>query len=237
MTDLPPPREADANLEQKITGTASELNNLLQIISGTAELIENIWHGSSAGDRYVAMLRQSVVRAATLTSQLINHASGVDPKILIHPAARDRMSGMVPCPPRPSVEREEAASILVVDDEPMALELAAAVLGEAGFKVVTAENGFECLGIFSSNRGSFSLVVLDLSMPFMDGEETFDRLLSIDPATPVLLSTGYIHPAKLETLFARGLAGLVTKPYPPTEFVERVRTLIDTPRTCGTASA
>ena len=71
--------------------------------------------------------------------------------------------------------------ILVVDDEPAARVLANRVFSEAGFEVVTVQSGFECLERFRKQPHGFDLILLDLSMPFMDGEETFRRLRAINP--------------------------------------------------------
>src|SRR3954471_20164924 len=81
--------------------------------------------------------------------------------------------------------------ILVVDDEPAARILSQRLFSEAGFAVVTASSGFDCLKEFRKQPRGFDLILLDLSMPFMDGEETFRRLRAINPAVVVLLSTGF----------------------------------------------
>ena len=86
--------------------------------------------------------------------------------------------------------------ILVVDDEPAARILAQRLFSEAGFEVVTTSSGFDCLKEFRKQPRRFDLVLLDLSMPFMDGEETFRRLRGIDPAVVVLLSTGFLGQAQ-----------------------------------------
>src|SRR5205807_3694238 len=65
--------------------TTSELNNLIQIISGTAFQIENIWSGSSSAEKYFAMLRASIDRAAKITAQLAEHAGGTNKKVMVHP--------------------------------------------------------------------------------------------------------------------------------------------------------
>lgn len=223
--------------QKKLTGTASELNNLLQIIAGTTELLENIWQSNTATDKYFTMLRTSVGRAAALTSQLIVHASGRDPKIVIHPAARSRMQDGPTRSASAAHAVQPSAKVLVVDDEPMAVELARTVLVGEGFTVMTALNGFECLSLFSADPHSFDLIILDLSMPFMDGEETFDRIRRINPDVAVLLSTGYAHPTKMERMFAQGLSGMLTKPCPPNEYVERVRSVIAGSVPDGIASA
>jgi CheY-like chemotaxis protein len=81
--------------------------------------------------------------------------------------------------------------ILVVDDEPAARVLAFRVFSEAGFDVITAQSGFECLEQFWRRPHWFDLILLDLSMPFMDGEETFKRLRAINPNVAVLSAPGF----------------------------------------------
>ncbi len=61
--------------------------------------------------------------------------------------------------------------ILVVDDEPMALTLGQKILSQAGYTVVVAQSGFDAFDLFRENPRRFDLVLLDLTMPFMDGED------------------------------------------------------------------
>src|SRR3954464_15671948 len=64
---------------------ASELNNLLEIISGTSAAIENIWDGNKGSQKYFDMLRTSVDRAAKVTALMVEHAGGTNKKVLFHP--------------------------------------------------------------------------------------------------------------------------------------------------------
>src|SRR5207244_13501531 len=81
---------------------------------------------------------------------------------------------------------ERKHSILVVDDEPMALELLHSVLTDAGYEVSVAQSGFECLDLIRRNPDSYDLILTDLSMPLIDGERTFPRLRPTDqPAEEV----------------------------------------------------
>src|SRR3954465_8572079 len=166
---------------------ASELNNLLEIISGTSAAIENIWAGNNGSQKYFDMLRTSLDRAARVTAQMVEHAGGTNKKILFHPELASFAKPRKTRSPAPAKKRQ---SLMVVDDEPMALVLAKRVLTEADFAVVTAQSGFECLDLFRKPPRHFDLILLDLTMPFMDGEETFRRLRSISPDVVVLLSTG-----------------------------------------------
>src|SRR5437879_12322919 len=62
---------------------ASELNNLIQIISGTSSLIENIWEGRPGSEKYFEMLRASIERAEQVTAQLVAQAGGTNRKRLL----------------------------------------------------------------------------------------------------------------------------------------------------------
>jgi len=208
---------------QSPTAATSELNNLLEIISGTSAAIENIWDGNDGSQKYFEMLRTSVDRAAQVTAQLVEHAGGSDKKVLIHPelAAFARQKNTAP----PPAARKR--SLLVVDDEPMVLLLAKQILGDAGFEVATAQSGFECLDLFRKRPHHFDLVVLDLSMPFMDGEETFDRLRGIRPDVVVLLSTGFVAQERLDRMLSAGMAGFLRKPHRPDELVANIRAILE----------
>src|SRR5437870_10829706 len=70
---------------------ASELNNLIQIISGTSSLIENIWEGRPGSEKYFEMLRASIERAEQVTAQLVAQAGGTNRKRLL-PSDLDRKS-------------------------------------------------------------------------------------------------------------------------------------------------
>ena len=63
---------------------ASELNNLIQIISGTSLLIENIWEGNPGSEKYFEMLRASIERAEQVTAQLVAQAGGATSKGCCH---------------------------------------------------------------------------------------------------------------------------------------------------------
>src|SRR5437867_5742867 len=69
---------------------ASELNNLIQIISGTSSLIENIWEGRPGSEKYFEMLRASIERAEQVTAQLVAQAGGADRKRVLRPDLEQR---------------------------------------------------------------------------------------------------------------------------------------------------
>ncbi len=104
--------------------------------------------------------------------------------------------------------------VLVVDDEPVILETAEAALMHMGFTVLSARDGVEALEVFRAHPGEIRLVLLDLTMPRMDGRETFQALRQLRPDLPVILSSGYNEQESVQGFLGRRLAGFIQKPYP-----------------------
>jgi CheY-like chemotaxis protein len=80
--------------------------------------------------------------------------------------------------------------VLLVDDEKMVLEVGEAILQRLGHDVYTAMSGEEALELLAAHRTSIGCVVLDLTMPGMDGKETFKRMLEQVPGLPVIVASG-----------------------------------------------
>jgi CheY-like chemotaxis protein len=215
---------------ESISKAASELNNLLQIISGTSAEIESMWEGSDSVEKYLDMLRASTERAESVAAQLSRQAGGVDQKMLMHPdLSRFATSKKVAQMPA------QKPGILVADDEEMALTLVKQLLTVAGYNVTTAQSGFECLDLFRRRPHAYQLVILDLTMPFMDGEETFQRLREIQPDIPVVLCTGFIQAERLQQLMNAGLTGFLRKPLAPDEIISSVRSILESVKYSRTA--
>ncbi len=103
---------------------------------------------------------------------------------------------------------------LVADDEPMVLDFAASALESMGFDVIRARDGAEAVVRFLDHRDRIRLVLLDLTMPRMDGIETFTELRRLQPGLPIILSSGYDTDAAARELVAQGQAQFLPKPYP-----------------------
>ncbi len=96
-------------------------------------------------------------------------------------------------PPSPAALPEEpppggTETVLFVDDEESLRLLAVEMLGRLGYRVLTAGNGLEALKNYGERRGEIAIVILDMIMPGMGGEETFHRLREIDPSVRILIS-------------------------------------------------
>ncbi len=104
-------------------------------------------------------------------------------------------------------------SILVVDDEPLVLRAAGRALERLGYRVVTANSGSAAIDYFSDHGNDVDCVLLDMTMPDMDGRETFEKLRHIRPGVPVILTSGYSEVAAAERFDGNGPAGFIQKPY------------------------
>jgi PAS domain S-box-containing protein len=92
-----------------------------------------------------------------------------------------------------------------------------------GFAVLTAADGYEALEVYRAHMDETPLVLLDLTMPRMDGEETFRELRALDPSVRVVMSSGYSEQDITSRFAGKGLVGFVQKPYTLAELAERLR--------------
>ena len=118
--------------------------------------------------------------------------------------------------PRESAPVKPAAgsgTVLLVDDEEMILTLGRDMLENLGYEVLTAENGAVALEIFRQRQGEIACVLLDLTMPLLDGEQTFRELRRIDAKVQVIMSSGFNEQEVTRRFDGKGLAGFIQKPY------------------------
>ena len=118
--------------------------------------------------------------------------------------------------------------VLIVDDEEFVTMLAERVLADAGYRVITAADGFQALEIYRNLADKIALVILDFTMPVMDGADVFKELLQINPRVPVVLSSGFAEPERLRGMLSRGLRGFIPKPYTEAKLLTQVRATLDT---------
>ena len=117
--------------------------------------------------------------------------------------------------------------ILLVDDDEGVRKMTAAMLEKTGFSVLTAEDGGQAVKIFKEHAGDIVGVVLDLTMPVMDGEETFRQLRRIRKDVRVLLASGY-NEQELAIQFAgKGFAGFMHKPFHRQTLMTHLRNLLE----------
>jgi CheY-like chemotaxis protein len=108
---------------------------------------------------------------------------------------------------------ESRSSILLVDDEVIVLKSAKRLLEKKGYAVLTAEDGEGAMEILKARHTEIGVILLDLSMPGMDGEETLENMLEIDPEAKIILFSGYSRSQELDTLFEKGAVDHIQKPF------------------------
>jgi CheY-like chemotaxis protein len=231
---------------QWIKSTANELNNLLQVISESSQVLEALCKGTPDAAKYFAILRNGVDRATKTTQLMVDRAGGTsagDP-----PNAVKFTAPTATAPPvlhRPAFPATSATGItsgadikihnpmgtrelvMIVDDEDFVTLLAQRVLTDEGYRVVTARDGFQAIEIYRKLKDQIALIILDFTMPVMDGSDVFAELLQINPGVPVVLSSGFAEQERLRSMLARGLRGFIPKPYTQQKLLTQIRSTLD----------
>jgi PAS domain S-box-containing protein len=114
-------------------------------------------------------------------------------------------------------------TILLVDDEDAVRRVAKAALERYGYTVLLAEDGYQAVDTFSRTAEQVLLVILDMAMPGMGGEETFRRLKAIRPEVPVVVCSGFDELETARQFQTGGIAGFLQKPYTVVQLAEKVK--------------
>jgi PAS domain S-box-containing protein len=103
--------------------------------------------------------------------------------------------------------------VLIADDEDMVRDLCRSMVERLGYKVITAKDGEEAVKIFHEHATEIVCVILDLTMPKLDGLAAYDELRRIKPDVKVIISSGYNEQETTDRFAGKGLAGIIKKPY------------------------
>jgi PAS domain S-box-containing protein len=117
--------------------------------------------------------------------------------------------------------------ILIVDDEKLVREMAKRALERHGYTVLLAESGMAALDTLRRHPGDIALILLDLSMPRMSGEEAVPEFRKIRPGVKVLVSSGYSEAETMSLFKGQRVSGFIQKPYTSTMLAEKVRDCIE----------
>ena len=131
-------------------------------------------------------------------------------------------------PPRKIIDRPSRGSetVLVVDDEALVRNLSKAALEKAGYDVIVAGAGVDGLERMRDHP-EIALVLLDMSMPEMSGRQVLEALQAINPATPVVICSGYSADEVYRQFAGLEMAGVLQKPFTASALVTQVRTILD----------
>ncbi len=156
----------------------------------------------------------------TKRSKKISNELGVGTRVrvLLLSSSLEPVLELAPKPVEAVLER-----VLVVDDDEAVLELAEEFLRRAGHESHRATGGEEAIELFRKKASEIDVVVLDLTMPDIDGREVFQALRQVRADIPVVLATGYSRGMLEETFPDEVLVSFLRKPYEPEQLLEAIR--------------
>lgn len=126
-------------------------------------------------------------------------------------------------------------TILVVDDEEFVRKVAQSTLQNEGYRVLLAADGKEAVELFRRKSASIALVILDLTMPVMGGNEALRQMRAINPEAVIVLSSGYGEAEATKRFGNESLDGFIQKPYTSARLRERVKAVLARPANGQTA--
>ncbi len=116
--------------------------------------------------------------------------------------------------------------IMIVDDEDYIREACQEILENYSYNVFVADSGKKALKIFDKEKDNIDLIILDLSMPEMDGFTCLNKFLKIKKNIKVIISSGFIENDKASQCLEAGAIGFIKKPYHFKEFLRMIKEII-----------
>jgi PAS domain S-box-containing protein len=139
---------------------------------------------------------------------------------VLFPAVTGRL--LPPTEPRRPPGLARGTTVLVIDDEAEILDVVQAVLETRGIKVLTAEDGARGLELFRQHQDDIDIVLLDMNMPGLSGEDVYAAMRAESADVKVILSTGYSEQEAADHFVGTSLAGIVHKPYTASALVDKI---------------
>jgi CheY-like chemotaxis protein len=118
-------------------------------------------------------------------------------------------------------------TVLAVDDDPSIRDLLAEVLRPLGYKVLFAANGEEALTLAASHQENIDLLLTDVMLPGIKGQELAKQLLHSCPGVNVLFMSGYLCPSMAHSESDQRFEAFIQKPFAPNALLRKIRNLLD----------
>jgi len=118
-------------------------------------------------------------------------------------------------------------TVLAVDDDPTMLELVQEVLTPLGYKVISAASGEEALEMAAAHQDKIDLLLTDVMLPGIKGQELAKQLIGACPEINVLFMSGYLCPSMAYRESAKGFEAFLQKPFSPNALLRKMRKLLD----------
>lgn len=149
-------------------------------------------------------------------------------KILL--PAHDQVAMAQPPTGDPVADWRSHGVVLLADDEESIRSLGCRLLERVGFEVLVAGDGREAVDLFGQNTGRIRLVILDVTMPRLDGYACYCELRRLNPDVKVIMSSGYNEQEVSSHFVGQGLAGFVQKPYKSADLIAIIRKVLEPPQ-------
>jgi CheY-like chemotaxis protein len=120
-------------------------------------------------------------------------------------------------------KHDEKKIVLFVDDEEIVLKVGSLMLQKLGYSVLTASKGQDAIEVFKRNK--VALVILDMRMPGMNGDEICQQLKKIKPKAKILLASGYVGVYSEKDLISIGFDGFIRKPFNLKQLSEKIEAI------------
>ncbi len=117
--------------------------------------------------------------------------------------------------------------ILFIDDEESLVDLGKQMLEHLGYDVVVQTDSLKALELFRSQAKDFDLVITDMTMPNLTGDQLATKLMAIRPDILIVLCTGFSEVISKEEAEKMGISAFIMKPYGLPELSEIIRALLD----------
>jgi CheY-like chemotaxis protein len=114
-------------------------------------------------------------------------------------------------------------TILLIDDEHTVINVTSEILRTLGYNVLVAKSGSVAIDIYKEKQKEIDLVILDMIMPVMSGDDTFDALKAINPQVKVILSSGYSIDGQATKIMEKGCCCFIQKPYKIADISNKIR--------------
>ena len=157
-------------------------------------------------------------------------------KVYSEPGKGTAVKVLLPASQNPALDEERALPkenlpggpicALLVDDDEMVRGVTRAALERMGCRVLTAKDGVDGLDLFRRHLKEVDLVILDMTMPRMSGEETFQQMRRLKPEVKVLLTSGYNEQDATNRFTGKGLAGFIQKPFAPSDLRCKIQLIL-----------
>jgi len=117
--------------------------------------------------------------------------------------------------------------ILLVDDEEPIVQMEKTILERLGYHITSHTGSIEALEVFKAKADTFDLVITDMTMPNMTGDQLAKELLAVKPDIPIIILTGFSERINKATIETMGVKGLLMKPVVISDMALEIRRVLD----------